>query len=189
MAYARIRPRRGTAYEWSTYNPVLESGELGLEYPDTGLGTGLCKLKVGNGSSRWNDLEYAFDGTAASAFDGGTVTNFHILQIRAGSSESWANSDPVINDRELIYVTDKGGFKVGNGVDVWSDLPYTNTAGFVDNMIDFGDEDAEDEIVGIDLVKRLDNVDQYIDNNEDEAGIDDLIDNPEENTDETPEEP
>jgi len=43
--------RRGPAAEWTTDNPVLLSGEPGLE-TDTGL------LKLGNGVTSWNDLEY-----------------------------------------------------------------------------------------------------------------------------------
>ena len=37
--YAKIRPRRGTATEWSILNPVLAEGELGVEFPDSGVGT------------------------------------------------------------------------------------------------------------------------------------------------------
>lgn len=147
MAYARIRPRRGTSYEWSTYNPILESGELGLEYPDTGIGTGLCKFKVGDGSNHWNDLEYAFDGTAASSFDGGAVSNYRILKLRSGSSEAWANIDPILNKNELVYVIDKNMFKVGNGTDNWSSLPYCGGGGGMDDSFyDCGSEDPLDEI-------------------------------------------
>lgn len=44
--------RRGTTSEWSTANPVLAAGELGLD-------TSLNKFKIGNGSSAWNSLDYA----------------------------------------------------------------------------------------------------------------------------------
>ena len=37
---------------WTSYNPLLASGEMGLE-TDTG------KFKVGNGSTLWNSLVYA----------------------------------------------------------------------------------------------------------------------------------
>jgi hypothetical protein len=48
----KIQLRRGTASEWSTANPILSEGELGLEL-DTG------KFKVGNGTAAWNTLVYA----------------------------------------------------------------------------------------------------------------------------------
>ena len=47
----RIQVRRDTASNWSSVNPVLLQGEQGLE-TDTG------KVKYGNGSTSWNDLEY-----------------------------------------------------------------------------------------------------------------------------------
>ena len=65
--FAKIRPRRSTATEWNLINPVLKEGELGIEYPDTGVGTGLCKFKLGGGYKKWEDLPYAFDATAAEA--------------------------------------------------------------------------------------------------------------------------
>jgi hypothetical protein len=47
----QIQIRRGTASQWTTTNPVLAAGELGLE-TDTGY------LKAGNGSSLWSSLSY-----------------------------------------------------------------------------------------------------------------------------------
>lgn len=47
----RIRLRRDTSDDWSSYNPVLASGEPGIEL-DTN------RFKVGNGILEWNDLPY-----------------------------------------------------------------------------------------------------------------------------------
>lgn len=47
-----IKLRRGTALQWTTANPTLAEGEMGLE-TDTG------KFKVGNGSSSWTALSYS----------------------------------------------------------------------------------------------------------------------------------
>ena len=74
MAYAKIRPRRGTAYFFTTINPVLEEGEIAIEYPETGVGTGLSKFKIGDGVTNWSELPYAFDGNAAYCIEGGSVT-------------------------------------------------------------------------------------------------------------------
>lgn len=60
----RIQLRRGTAANWTTANPVLASGEIGVE-TDTG------KLKVGDGSSAWASRPYV---TAA-----GSMTAAEIL--------------------------------------------------------------------------------------------------------------
>lgn len=146
MAYSRIRPRRGTAYEWSTINPILEEGEWGVEVPDAGIGTGFSKFKIGSGDKHWNDLEYAFDGTAAASIDGGGVSEFHIIQLRAGSTATWREFNPIINRNEITYDTTKNAFKVGNGEDVWTDLPYTNSGSLVDDLFDFGNEDGVDVI-------------------------------------------
>lgn len=59
MSYVKIRPRRGTAEEWTTANPVLAEGEIGYEVPDSGVGTGVSRLKIGDGASAWSDLPYA----------------------------------------------------------------------------------------------------------------------------------
>jgi len=46
MASLRIQLRRDTAANWVSNNPILLSGELGIE-------TDTLKFKIGNGS-RWN---------------------------------------------------------------------------------------------------------------------------------------
>ena len=47
-----IQLRRGTAAQWITADPVLESGEAGFE-TDTG------KFKIGDGATGWVELSYA----------------------------------------------------------------------------------------------------------------------------------
>lgn len=49
----KIQLRKGTAAEWTSANPTLSAGEAGYE-TDTG------KIKIGNGSTAWNDRAYAF---------------------------------------------------------------------------------------------------------------------------------
>jgi hypothetical protein len=48
----QIQLRRGTAAQWTSANPILAVGEMGVE-TDTG------QFKVGNGSSTWTSLSYA----------------------------------------------------------------------------------------------------------------------------------
>lgn len=59
MSYYKIRPRSGTASQWSTANPVLKEREIGFEVPDGGVGTGNVKMKMGDGVTTWNELPYA----------------------------------------------------------------------------------------------------------------------------------
>lgn len=51
MALSRLLQRRGTASQWAVTNPVLESGELGIE-------TDTKKLKLGDGRTAWKNLFY-----------------------------------------------------------------------------------------------------------------------------------
>lgn len=48
----QMQMRRGTTTDWSTANPILASGELGLD-------TSLNKFKIGDGTTAWNSLSYA----------------------------------------------------------------------------------------------------------------------------------
>lgn len=52
MSTVRIQVRRGTASQWTSVNPILAAGEMGVE-SDTNL------FKFGNGSSTWTALAYA----------------------------------------------------------------------------------------------------------------------------------
>ena len=64
-----FKPRRGSAttMNGSKASTVLAEGELFFEYPDTGVGTGECKIKLGDGSTAYSSLPYAVDGTAISS--------------------------------------------------------------------------------------------------------------------------
>jgi hypothetical protein len=46
-----LRLRRDTSASWALDNPILDEGEPGLE-KNTG------RLKIGDGYTAWNDLEY-----------------------------------------------------------------------------------------------------------------------------------
>lgn len=48
----QIQLRRDTAANWTSANPTLAAGELGLE-------TDTAKYKIGNGSTAWNSLSYS----------------------------------------------------------------------------------------------------------------------------------
>ena len=47
------------------------------------------------------------------------------VQIRRDTSLNWNTNDPILLDGEFAYETDTGRYKIGNGVDVWSDLIYS----------------------------------------------------------------
>jgi len=51
MSTVRIQVRRGTAAEWTSVNPTLAAGEMGVE-------TDTRKLKIGTGNTAWTSLSY-----------------------------------------------------------------------------------------------------------------------------------
>jgi len=72
MAIVRIQLRRDTAADWTSANPILAEGEMGIE-TDTDL------FKIGNGSTAWTSLGYGgLQGIAAATapitYDSGTQT-------------------------------------------------------------------------------------------------------------------
>src|ERR1700722_9439808 len=60
-----IQFRRDLSANWTSLNPEMAQGEIGLE-TDTG------KIKIGDGLTAWNSLAY-FVGAALSLASGGTV--------------------------------------------------------------------------------------------------------------------
>ena len=110
MSFAKIRPRRGTANQWSNANPILAEGEIGIEVPSTGVGTGTVKIKFGDGSSHWNDLPYGLDtpndvtDVISSEFIAGTPCtsgNYYIANNKL--YKCIANTDGSINVTNSNY--------------------------------------------------------------------------------------
>lgn len=70
MTVEHVQLKRGNSASWTSKNPTLLRGEVGLEM-DT------KKFKVGDGTTAWNSLPYWCD-TADSAdvtiIDGGEIT-------------------------------------------------------------------------------------------------------------------
>lgn len=57
---SRLQNRRDTAANWTSNNPTLAAGEIGLE-------TDTAKYKMGDGATAWNSLAYAYTAGAAGA--------------------------------------------------------------------------------------------------------------------------
>lgn len=66
MAYKTLQLRRDTAANWTSNDPTLAAGEVGVE-------TDTLKFKIGDGATAWSSLAYAavppgdFDETAQDA--------------------------------------------------------------------------------------------------------------------------
>lgn len=74
----QIQIRRGAASEWSSANPTLADGELGLE-------TDTSRIKIGDGSTAWNSLGYQVGDitgvTAGTGLTGGGTSGAVTLGI------------------------------------------------------------------------------------------------------------
>lgn len=112
MAGARIQLKRATAAQWSAANPVLYSGEIGLE-------TDTNKFKIGNGSTAFNSLPY-FNGnlTGSNLNDLSDVT---ITSAANGDFLRW-NGTAWINDAVNLSTDTVGSYveslTAGTGITV-----------------------------------------------------------------------
>lgn len=62
----RIQLRRDSAAAWASNNPILASGEMGIELPV--VNTDPVKIKVGNGIHNWNTLPYQPTGSSGGTW-------------------------------------------------------------------------------------------------------------------------
>jgi hypothetical protein len=60
MANIQFQLRRGIASEWTSINPILAAGEVGVE-------TDTNKIKIGNGNSVWTSLSYTIGGASGAS--------------------------------------------------------------------------------------------------------------------------
>lgn len=78
----KIQLRRDTAAAWTSANPVLAQGELGLE-------TDTTFYKIGNGSTAWNSLAY---GSIAGTLVDDSVTTSKILNANVTEAKIASNA-------------------------------------------------------------------------------------------------
>jgi len=101
----QIQFRRGTASEWTSANPTLAVGEMGIE-TDTNL------FKIGNGSTAWNSLAYGgVQGTA-----GGFDSTQEIVSVGTSRALTSADTGKLITNSAAITITVEG-IAVGKQVD------------------------------------------------------------------------
>jgi hypothetical protein len=68
-----IQIRRDTSSNWTSVNPTLAQGELGVE-------TNTSKIKIGDGTTAWNSLAYIIDPSTYITTSGTqTLTNKTII--------------------------------------------------------------------------------------------------------------
>jgi hypothetical protein len=95
-----FRPRRWPAAQWTTVNPILASGEMGLE-EDT------AKVKFGDGISTWTALPYSNQAALDALEDGkADVGHTHL---------STEISDSTPAGRAILTAPDTAGLRAAIG--------------------------------------------------------------------------
>jgi hypothetical protein len=116
----RIQLRRGLSTEWTSVDPILAEGEMGLE-TDTG------KFKVGNGIDEWSLRPYASGPTgptgptgAASTVTGPTGPSYYSsVNTQAGDSYTLQLSDAA----NLVVTTSSSAVTVEIPLNSTTDFP------------------------------------------------------------------
>lgn len=100
MEYTRMQQRRDTAANWTDEDPVLASGEIGVE-------TGTWRFKVGDGVSSWTELPYFanelfINAAAASAVNAQHAADVKNFIVKVNVLNHGAVGDGVADDTEAI---------------------------------------------------------------------------------------
>lgn len=101
----RMQHRRGTAAQWTSANPVLGSGEIGVE-------TDTLRAKIGDGSTAWTSLSYF-------TLENGSVTT---PKLADGAVDAAALADGSVTPAKLAR-------PIGNLLTDRQALPATATVG------------------------------------------------------------
>lgn len=96
-----IQLRRGTTALWTSSNPVLSAAEIGV---DTTVGS----LKVGDGSTSWNNLPYASAGSSQLRFNNYLV-EYVIAAGGGGGAANWAAGGGAGGYRSSVVGENSGG--------------------------------------------------------------------------------
>jgi hypothetical protein len=103
MAFIQFQLRRGTSTEWTTANPTLAEGEIGLE-------TNTKRFKIGDGTTLWNSLPYGGNVTTTDIQDFNVVnpTDYQILTYDSSQS-AWINTD--VLEQNLLAWTESSAYQ------------------------------------------------------------------------------
>lgn len=98
--------RRGKAEAWYRVNPILADGEPGFEL-DTN------KLKIGNGTTPYADLEYINSGYSLSADNKSLILTDNDVISLYGFNDATVNQIPIKTETgELSWIDYSEGFPI-----------------------------------------------------------------------------
>ena len=119
----RVQLRRDSAAAWASNNPILASGEMGIELQV--VNTDPVKIKVGNGIHNWNTLPYQPTGSSGGTWATLAANTFTGTQTAPKVVATFVD--------KLLTVTPNAGNS--NTVTIDTDL---NTSFIVDNTSSTG---------------------------------------------------
>jgi hypothetical protein len=88
----RIQVRRGTGAAWTTSNPTLDIGEFGYN-------TTTAQLKIGDGTTVWNDLDYIVNDASLTTSLGSYIEL---------TEKDAANGVATLNGSKNVYIPGTG---------------------------------------------------------------------------------
>lgn len=110
MAFIQFQLRRGTASEWTSANPVLAAGEMGVE-TDTG------QFKLGDGATAWNSLSYG-GLTGAQGPAGAAGTDGEGVPVGGTTGQVLAKASDTDYDTEWVAASAGGASDLDGLTDV-----------------------------------------------------------------------
>lgn len=127
MPYIQFQFRRGTASEWSSANPVLAAGEMGIE-------TDTRKVKIGDGTTNWANLSYGLGSDDLQAVTTTGATTNQAISI----TNSTVSSNTVSG-----ALTITGGVGIGGNLNLAGNLVVSDRILPTSNgLIDIGSPTA-----------------------------------------------
>lgn len=135
----RIQLRRDTAANWTSANPVLAQGELGIE-------TDTLKIKAGNGTSTWTAIGYLIDtgnylttaaiGTSVPSIIGYNNTNWDTA-YGWGNHSSAGYLASATAESTYQAVSAKNVANGYAGLDASGIIPSTILPSYVDDVLEY----------------------------------------------------
>lgn len=115
MAYKIIRPRHGIKSLWNLYKSrIYKTGEMLVESPESGVGTGAVNVKFGDGVTSYETLPYAIEAPTSECVNGSKkpLTSGAGYDLRSKIDEvnaKFTEEKSYINEGMVRIIKDKVG--------------------------------------------------------------------------------
>lgn len=113
-----MQQKRDSAANWTSENPILLDGQIGLEFNES-LNK-YDKFKVGDGNTPWNSLDYQSNGGS------GGINNIY-------QNQSWfdSNTTLILDSGQVAFLEQTGRYKLGDGTTQLQSLAFLGSGGGV----------------------------------------------------------